>query len=178
MSRAPADATPPPQKRPAFEPAARLLTPTGYDPDMRRPASTVAGVVLVALRVLAGAFILAAIAAGWDDLLAQADSMLEGFDPTPEGRQAALWFVLAAGTTMLLIDSLLAVLIYRGHNWPRVIVMILSVISISVAFGTWWAADQEIHLEGTFVSLSLDILLLLALSSRSAAAYARRNERR
>ena len=37
---------------------------------------------------------------------------------------------------------------------------------------------EEITLEGTFVSLSLDILVLLALSSRSAAAYARRNERR
>ena len=33
-----------PHKRPAFEPAARLLKPIGYDPEMQRPPSTVAGV--------------------------------------------------------------------------------------------------------------------------------------
>ncbi len=74
--------------------------------------------------------------------------------------------------------TLLAILIYRGHNWPRVIVMLIAVFSICSAFTAWWALGEEIRLEGTFVSLSLDILLLLALSSRSAAAYARRNERR
>jgi hypothetical protein len=56
--------------------------------------------------------------------------------------------------------------------------MLIAVLSISSAFTAWWALDQEIKLEGTFVSLSLDILILLALSSRRAAAYARRNERR
>ena len=43
-----------PDKRPAFEPAARLLKPTAYDPAMQRPTSTVAGAVLVLLRVVVG----------------------------------------------------------------------------------------------------------------------------
>ena len=169
---------PHPQKRPAFEPAARLLKPTGYAPDMPRPSSTTAGVVLVLLRVAAGALMLVALAAGWDSLVASADVELEGFDITRDGGRYALWLVLAVGAAVLAVDALLAILIYRGHNWPRVLVMLIAVISISSAFTTWWVLDQDIKLEGTFVSLSLDILILLALSSRSAAAYARRNERR
>jgi hypothetical protein len=169
---------PRPQKRPAFEPAARLLRPTGHDPDMPRPSSTTAGVVLVLLRVAAGALMLAALAAGWDDLVAAADVELEGLDPTPQGGRYALWLVLAVGAAVLAVDTLLAILVYRGHNGPRVLVMLIAVFSISSAFTAWWVLGDEIALDGTFVSLSLDILVLLALSSRSAAAYARRNERR
>jgi hypothetical protein len=54
-----------PAKRPAFEPAARLLAPTRYDPQKRRPATTIAAAVLVLLRVIAGVFVLIGLAAGW-----------------------------------------------------------------------------------------------------------------
>ena len=46
---------PTPQKRPAYEPPARLLSPARADPHMRRPVTIVAGTVLVLLRVVAGA---------------------------------------------------------------------------------------------------------------------------
>ena len=166
-----------PDKRPAFEPPARLLRPTARDPHMRRPASVTAGAALVLLRVIAGVVVLVSLAAGWDDLRTQAGAALEGFDPTPEGWNAALRVVLVIGAAVLLIDLLLAVLVFLGRNWARVIVMCISVLSISTVFGAWWAQGQEITLEGSFVSLAIDILLLLALSSRSAAAYARRRER-
>jgi hypothetical protein len=58
-----------------------------------------------------------------------------------------------------------------------VTVMAFSVISITGAFIQWWSEDQEITISGSLLTLGLDILILLALSSRSAAAYARRNER-
>jgi hypothetical protein len=167
-----------PEKRPAYEPPTRLLTPIGYDPDMPRPASIVAGTALVMLRVLAGVIVLAALAFGWGDVISAADITLDGFDPSPELEQITLWFALAAGGTILVIDALLGVLVYFGRNWARVLVMVISVGSISTLFVAWWAQGQEITLHSTFLSLSLDILLLLALSSRSAAAYARRNEKR
>ncbi|GAA5086863.1 hypothetical protein GCM10025760_07250 [Microbacterium yannicii] len=170
--------TPAPQKRAAYEPAARLLKPPRYDPHMKRPISTIAGAALILLRVLAGVAVLVGIAAGWNDILADPDSVLEGFDPSPEGTQAALWLVLGTGAVVLLLDLALAFLVYRGINWARVVVMLISVLSISTSFTAWWAQGQEIEIDGTYVSLSLDILVLLALSSRSAAAYARRNERR
>lgn len=167
-----------PGKRPAFEPPRRLLSPTGYDPDMRRPTSTVAGVVLVLLRVVAGILILMALIANWDTI-AQDLGVWDGSDSLgPDARAAILWGVVAIGGAILALDALLAVLIYRGLNWPRVLVMLIAVISISTVFIAWWVQDQEFTIEGVFVSLSLDILILLALSSRAAAAYARRNERR
>ncbi|MBN9181107.1 MAG: hypothetical protein J0J00_11300, partial [Microbacterium sp.] len=74
----------------------------------------------------------------------------------------------------------LAVFIYRGRNWARVIVMSIAVISITGSFVAWWWQGEEITLGGSasLLSLGLDILVLLALSSRSSAAYARRNQRR
>ena len=57
--------TPRPDKRPAFEPAARASAARpATTPTCRGRPSTVAGVVLVLLRVLAGVVVLAAISAG------------------------------------------------------------------------------------------------------------------
>ena len=143
---------------------------------MRRPISIVAGVVLVLLRVLAGVAVLIGIAAGWDDLVHSADVALDGLDAKPEATQAALGIILGIGAVLLAVDAVLALLIYRGRNWPRIVVMLISTISIISSFVAWWVAGEDITLQGTFLSLSLDILVLLALSSRSASAYARRNE--
>ncbi|GAA3199387.1 hypothetical protein [Microbacterium terregens] len=167
-----------PEKRPAFEPAEQLLKPTGYDPGMRRPTATIAGFVLVLFRVIAGILVLVALIAGWDGIADQLDIWDGGGALTPEIQQLTLWIVVGFGAAVLAVDALLAYLIYRGLNWPRVLVMLISALSISTAFTAWWAQGQEVTIQGTFVSLSLDILILLALSSRSAAAYARRNERR
>ena len=167
-----------PDKRPAYEPATRLLRPPRRDPNMRRPASTVAGAVLVLLRAASGVLVLGGLAVGWDELLTQPGTVIEGFASSEEGRQAALLFVLAVGGSLLALDVVLAIFVLRGHNWARVVVMIVAVVSISTSFFAWWAQGQEIKVDEAYVSLALDILVLLALSSRSAAAYARRNERR
>ncbi|MCR2763001.1 hypothetical protein NQ152_05700 [Microbacterium sp. zg.B48] len=172
------DAAAMPAKRPAFEPPEQLLKPTGYDPGMRRPTTTIAGVLLVLFRVIAGVLVLVALVAGWDEVADQLDIWDGGGALTPEIKQLTLSILVALGAVVLAIDALLAYLIYRGRNGPRVVVMLISALSISTAFTAWWAQGQEITIEGTFVSLSLDILILLALSSRSASAYARRNERR
>ncbi|MFD4958289.1 hypothetical protein [Microbacterium sp. NPDC058389] len=169
-----------PLKRPAYEPAARLLRPVHHDPDMPRPASTIAGGVLVLLRAVAGLLVGGAIAVVWRDILADPDVqlVLEGVDGADaDTRQAALWVVLGIVVASVALDVLFAVFVLRGSNFARVAVMILSVMSISTTFFAWWVQGQEIRVDETFVPLALDILVLLALSSRSAAAYARRNER-
>ncbi len=179
MSAPGTPATPEPRKRPAYEPAARLLRPPRGDPDMPRPASIVAGAVLVLLRALAGVLVLAGIALEWQGILADPDVQLalEGID-TATAQMWGLVTVLVVGGITVLIDVVLAVFVLRGRNWARVVVMVVSVVSISTSFFAWWVQGQEIRVDETFVSLAFDILVLLALSSRSAAAYARRNERR
>lgn len=167
-----------PNKRPAYEPAARLLQPTVYDPSMRRPPTIVAGVVLVLLRVVAGAVVLAALAVGWDAFVAETEFVLDGSDLSAEGSRLGLAVVLVAGAAVLLFDLVLALFLFLGRNWARMLAMVISTLSISASFVAWWAQGQDITLQSTLLSLSIDILILLALSSRSAAAYARRNERR
>ncbi len=165
-----------PAKRPAFESASRLLSPVNHDPDMRRPITTSVAAVLVLLRVLAGVLVIAGVAANWHELVRDPALVAGGFDSSSQAEQLGLWFVIGVGGVVLLADLVLGVLLYLGRNWARVILMIIAALSISASFVAWWAQEQEVTIQGTFVSLSLDILLLLALSSRSAAAYARRNE--
>lgn len=167
-----------PRKRPAYEPAARLLQPTTADPAMKRPAATLAGALLVLLRVAVGVAFLWELSQHWNDLASNLDDGIDGITLTADDRALGLTFVVAVGAAVLLVELLLAVLILLGRNLPRVIVMVFAVFSISGSFAAWWSEGQEITLRTSLVSLSVDILVLLALSSRSAAAYARRNERR
>ncbi len=167
----------PPRKRAAFESPVRLAKPLAHDPSMPRPASTVAGAVLVLLRVLAGAGWFAVFARDWPSLAHEADAQLDGISLTPEDIGWGLGFVGGVLGVFLLTDAVLAFLILRGWNTPRVIVMMFSTVSIGTSFVAWWVQGQDIRVETTLLTLALDILVLLALSSRSAAAYARRHER-
>ena len=166
-----------PEKRPAFEPAKELLRPPSYRPDMKRPPTTVAGAVLVFLRVLTGVLWLGELALNWQFVATDAAISLGGLS-TSELVGVGLWIIVAIVAVVLLVELVLAVLILRGSNWPRVVVMVFAVISISSSFAAWWVDDLEITLTTSLLSTALDTLILLALSSRSAAAYARRNERR
>jgi hypothetical protein len=167
-----------PGKRPAYEPASELLKPISHDPAMKRPPTIVAGVLLVFLRVVAGVIVLLTIVLDWRAALAEVDLTIEGVQTTPEMSQAALVAAVIFLGVVLLVDAALALFILSGHNWARVLVMTFSVISITGAFVQWWSEGQEITINGSLLTIGLDILILLALSSRSAAAYARRNEGR
>lgn len=168
-----------PEKRAAFESPGDLVRPVGYDPDMPRPAAITAGAGLVMLRVIAGFVWLTALAFNWGGIAHDIEIEL-GDDVTlpDEVKAIGLVLILCVGGIATLLEGVLAVLIYRGHNWARVLVMLYAVVSISAAFTTWWVGGQDIRIETTLLTLSLDILVLLALSSRQAAAYARRKQRR
>lgn len=172
-----------PQKRPAFEPPTALVGRVDVDPGMRRPASTIAGAALVLLRALAGAVWVVAVSFGWPEWLRAASGIFGG-DASAPSDLTALVDVVGAGVfvgvagIVLAAEALLGILILGGRNIPRVLVMVFSVVSICTAFVGWWADGQDIRIGTTYVTLALDILILLALSSRSSAAYARRREHR
>lgn len=175
--------SPLPRKRAAFEPAGRLVRPVERDPAMKRPPSTVAGSVLVLLRAASGVLWMLALTLGWDAWIQGFAAAFSGdageTAALPGDASAALMsIVLAVVGVGVVIEATLGVLILRGSNWPRMLVMVFSTLSIVSAFVGWWAQGQQIRIQTTFLTLSLDILILLALSSRSSAAYARRFERR
>lgn len=166
------------RKRPAFESPARLAQRPDADPAMKRPVSTVAGAVLVFLRVAAGLLWMVALSLRWNEIAPAVDARIDGItlDPDELGLGLAVIWVIAG--IVLGTDLVLGILTLLGCNTPRVIVMLFAVVSTTAAFVTWWVSGQEIHIDTTLLTVALDILVLLALSSRSAAAYARRREQR
>ena len=170
-----------PAKRPAFEPPVSLVAPPS--PQFKRPMSTTAGAALVLLRVAAGVVWMLGLVLGWNEHLNGFAASLSGGSTEAEPVDTDLVGVtlvlfLAVGGIVLAVEAVFGLLILRGRNFPRMIVMVISVLSISTAFVGWWVQGQDIRFSTTLVTLALDILVLLALSSRSAAAYARRYDRR
>jgi len=164
------------RKRPAFESPARLAQRPAADPHMKRPASTIAGGLLVFLRVAAGVLWLLALTANWPELIHQLEVEIDEVLLAPDELAPALMVIWVIAGVLLAIDAVLGVLILLGFNTPRVVVMLFAVVSTIGSFTAWMATGQEIHIDTTLLTVALDILILLALSSRSAAAYARRNE--
>ena len=168
-----------PEKRVAFEPP---VDPTTADPAMRRPASIATGSILVLLRAAAGALWAAGVAFSLPPGLREFAGAASGNADEPIDLTVS---DLGVGTAVFLgvlgivcaVQVVFGILILFGSNLARVSVMVLSVGSISGSFVGWWAYDQEITVGTTLITLSLDILVLLAHSSRDAAAYARRPRR-
>ena len=167
-----------PRKRAAFEPPTTLFAPLHRDPTMRRPATITTGTLLLLLRVLAGVLLIAGLWLEWPDVMDSADLAVGGDVLTAEEEQFALWIVIALMGLSLAVQLSVVLSLWWGRNWARLIVMVFAVVSISTAFTTWFLREEEITLRTSLLAVGLDVLILLALSSRSAAAYSRRRERR
>lgn len=167
-----------PERRPSYEPVTRLLQPVAHDPKMPRPSTTVTGAALVLLSALVGVASMVELVVNWKSYAGELVLDLDGIEATPDLADASLAVLLVVFGVGAVIQLVGVVLLFFGSNLARVAVMTVATLSIASAFASWWARDQEITLFTTLPALALDILVLLALSSRSAAAYARRNEKR
>lgn len=157
-----------PHKRPASEPATTILAadelssaPTG------RPGAIIGGTVLVLLRAAGGALWAAGLVVTWPTVRAEV-----GLQPGVESRLllAILLGLVAAWIVVLL---LFAWLVWRGSNGARILVMFWVATSITASAVSYFASGAEITIRTTLLTLSLDILVLLALSSRTARAWTR-----
>lgn len=156
-----------PRKRAAYEPGTALLRPPPRDPHMRRPITTVTGASLVLLRAAIGLVSLIPAAIHGD---------LRAVDSAGLASDEARWVAFALVVGVLAVQVIFGILIFTGHNVARVLVMLIATIDISTAFVGWVERGGLLRLETAPYTLALDVLVLLALSSRSAAAYARRNQ--
>lgn len=145
-----------PDKLPAFEAGARLLQREETDPNMTRPAATVVGAVLVLVRAAIGAVVLAGVMRGWDGLLSAVDSAVEVLGFASDGAPWLRAVVFSLGAALLLFQAVLAVLILRGSNWARVLVMFVAVFDIYTTFIAWLTREQELTLSGSIYSLAID----------------------
>ncbi|MBM7503080.1 hypothetical protein ACFPER_06330 [Agromyces aurantiacus] len=167
-------ATDPVEKRTAFEPPSRLAEREAAPARVRRPAATTFGAALVLLRVLVGIVWLIGVAVQWDEIVANELDFVVAGQPTPAALDAGRTVVLVAGSTLLLLDLLLTVLIWYGSNGARVTVMLIAAANITIAAIDSVTGDAEVTIRTTFITVALDILILLALSSREARSFARR----
>ncbi|MEJ3405293.1 LssY C-terminal domain-containing protein [Rathayibacter sp. YIM 133350] len=163
-------------KRAAFESSLDLALPVRSAPSAKRPVTITMGVALVVLRVIGGAAWLIDIAAGWDQLLRHNVTVIGDVDGALA--QAALWVILGIGVIVLGVEVAVVALVYRGVDGARMLVLVVASLGIVLAAVDVAAGGAPITLRTTLVGLSLDILVLLALSSRSARAYSRRDRAR
>lgn len=99
---------------------------------------------------------------------------LEGSRITEGEAGVVLAIALAIYALALLLYLGLALFVFLGHNWARIVAMAFATTSIILAFADYLHNGVQITLRTTLASLALDILILLALSSTPARLYARR----
>lgn len=162
------------RKRPAVEPAEALLgreTADGRDATgvgAKRPGSIALGSALVLGRALASALWLVGFSFVWPETAR--GLRLDSGDAT-----VVFWFVAAINCAAVVVLALFAWLIWRGSNAARVVTMCVLTISILGSAVGYFAAGEEITVQTTLLTVALDILILLALSSRDARVWARRD---
>lgn len=156
------------RKRSAIEPAEALLGREQTIPaGAKRPGSLTLGAALVLGRAAASALWLAGFSIVWP-----ATARELGLDS--EDATIAYWLVFAVNCTAVVVLTVFAWLIWRGSNAARVITMSVLTIAIVGSAAGYFAMGEEITVQTTLLTVALDILILLALSSRDTRAWARR----
>jgi len=150
------------------------MTATDARGRVKRPASVIGGVLLMGVRALTGGFAILTVIASWDTFVATIvinGQKLARTDPSAAG--AVLGWALAAYGLYLLLYLGLAALVFAGRNWARVVAMSFASVSILLSFADYSLNGAQITLRTSLVSVTIDILILLALSSTRARHYAR-----
>ena len=151
------------------------ILPVPTDSRNVRPAPVVVGTVLVAARALVAFYTVAVILLSFNTALSGLERDLEGdVDAATSSTALGLGVVVAAIGAFGLAEALIAWRVFLGANWARVVVMTLSTIAIVAQAVSLASGGANITLHTTLTGLSLDVLLLLALSSDRARRYARR----
>lgn len=143
---------------------------------MKKPLATVAGALLMVARTFSGVIVIVVAGSTWREFARSLvrDARIDGGRISVGEAGAILAMVLGIYAAALTVYLLLALFVYLGHNWARIVAMAFATISIVAAFTDYLHNGVQITLRTTLVSLALDILILLALSSTPARLYARR----
>ena len=154
-----------PAKRGASEAVRVLVAPPVPAPaDAKRPPSIAGGALLVLLRCVGGVLWVGGAILAWPEIR-------EDIGIEPADSALGLSLLVGFSATGILVLATFAWLLWRGSNRARMLAMCWSAASITTAAIAYFAAGAEITVKTTLLTLSLDILLLLALSSRDARAW-------
>ena len=140
----------------------------------KRPAATILGAVFVGARGLAAGLLALSTVLFPEEhlrLLLQPGAALALTEA-----QAELGLGIAAVTVLVfaLVEVLLAWFVFLGRNWARTVAMALSTVAICMQAADVINGGPDITLQSNLPGLALDILLILALSSKRARDHALR----
>ena len=96
---------------------------------------------------------------------------------TIDGGRPALILAGCIVAIVSLVDIGLAVAVFFGRNWARIWLMLSCVLTITTAFVGNARGSEVVTLATTLPTVGLSILVLLALSSHRARAFAERGRR-
>ncbi|MET0955115.1 MAG: hypothetical protein ABWY68_04135 [Cryobacterium sp.] len=137
----------------------------------RRPASVVGGAALMVARTLSGGFVILTVLTRWEEFAATI--VIDGDKASAADANAVLGWVVGSYALILVLYLFLVALVFTGRNWARVVAMAFASVSILFSFADYSFNGAQITLRTSLVSVTLDILILLALSSTNARHYAR-----
>ncbi len=171
-----------PSPRAAAEAQAAVPTPheaPGSIPRLQkrvtRPAQITFGAVVVLLRATVPLLLIAAILLDWQTV--RSTLIVDLGDNTPssvDAQDVALWVLIIGAALFGLAETLFGLFVFFGSNVARIAVMSFSVINIAIAAVEHFHGGAPITLGTNLIGVSLDILILTALSSSRARDYARR----
>jgi cytochrome c oxidase subunit IV len=94
-----------------------------------------------------------------------------------EGGRSALILVGSAIAIYCLIEIGLAIAVFTGRNWARLVLMLACVVTTIIAFVGNANGSEAVTLATSLPTVGLSIMVLLALTSHRARAYATRGRR-
>jgi hypothetical protein len=133
----------------------------------KRPAQTVFGAGVAFFRGLA--FLPLALL-----LLLLPAQYAQGLDVDIEGGRPALIVAGSVVAFIALIDIGLAIAVFAGRNWARLLLMLSCVVTTTGAFIGNANGSEAVTLATSLPTVGLNIMVLLALSSHRARVYAER----
>lgn len=142
----------------------------------KRPGATSLGALFVVVRAVTAASI--AVGVLFEANAAIAVQLGSSTETSPVVATVVTWVVFGGAALVAVVDLLFAWRVFLGSNRARLIVMGVSTFSIVLQAVTAATGGPRITLATSLPSVSMDILLILALSSQRALDYARRETKR
>jgi hypothetical protein len=143
---------------------------------MKRPISVYLGVLLILLRAVTSVVTAVGVALDWRRADVIIEKAVDGDADTVS--LVVLIALMSIFGVVVVIDLIVARLIFRGSNRARFVAMILATFMVLGSAVDFIVNGTSFTLEnGGLLGLSLDILVLVALSSDEARDFAARRPR-
>lgn len=140
----------------------------------RRPAPTIVGAIFVGARAVAAVLLAISTVVFRDAHVGSLVRPATGLGITEAQAEVAVSIATVLVLIFALAYVLLAWFVFLGRNWARTLAMALSTGAICIQAFDVLHGGPDITLVSNLPGLTLDILLLLALSSKRARDYALR----